>query len=270
MLHPVYFFKNNSVEPAAQHLLVQSGECFCGFVLYEKEQQNVNAWVLYENKTGITDATLQEITQQQEWLTHPFQSVTIIDYTKQNALVPSSMFVPGAETTVMDFMTGNPQQTVQLEDRAGVAVNLYRVSSAAYVGLSKLFTDAQWMHHESLVIDQPATEEANITVEIWFNTIFLFAEMKGQWLLLQQRTYQTPEDALYHILNCKQQWNMGDDVTVQLQGMVEEHSALYSLLHQYILNLELKKELQFYYPSNTSDIPNHTKQLIDRILTCVS
>lgn len=270
MIHPVYFFKNNSVEPASQHLLVQSGERFCGFVLYEKEQQNVNAWVLYETKTGITDAQLHEIVQQQEWLKHPFQSVTIIDYTKQNALVPASLLASGGEMAVMDFMTGNPQQTVALEDKAGVAVNLYRVSSATYVALSNLFTNAQWMHHESLVIEQPATEEATITVEIWFNTIFLFAEKNGQWLLLQQRTYQTPEDVLYHILHCKQQWNMGDDVTVQLQGMVEEHSALYLLLHQYILNLELNKELQFYYPSNTSDISNHTKQLIDRILTCVS
>lgn len=270
MLHPVYFFKNNSVDTAAQHLLVQSGEGFCGFVLYEKEQQNVNAWVLYETKTGITDALLRDITLQQEWLLHPFQSVLIIDYSKQNALVPTALMVPGAESVIMNFVTGNPQQTVALEDRAGIAVNLYRVSSAAYVALSKLFPDAQWMHHESLVINQPATEEATITVELWFNTMFLFAEKNGQWLLLQQRTYQTPEDVLYHLLNCRQQWAMGEDVTVQLQGMVEEHSALYELLHQYILNLELKKVLQFYYPSNTSDIPNHTKQLIDRILTCVS
>ena len=270
LLQPVYFFKSNSAEPAPQHLLVQSGEQFCGFVLYEKEQQHVNTWVLYECKTGITGSFLEDILLQQEWLKQPFESVTIIEYTKLNTLVPSSLLMPGTETTVMDFVTGNPQQTVALEDRTAVAANLYRVPATAYVALCHLFQEAKWMHHESLVIDQPATEEATITVELWFNTFFLFAEKEGQWLLLQQRSYQTPEDVLYHILNCKEQWNMGEDVTVQLQGMVEEHSALYSLLHQYILNLELNKDLQFYYPSNTSDIPNHTKQLIDRILTCVS
>jgi Protein of unknown function (DUF3822) len=270
LLHPVYFFKNNSVEPASQHLLVQNGEGFCGFVLYEKELQTVHAWILYETKTGVTDVLLLEITKQQEWLQHPFQSVTIIDYTSVNTFVPGELMSAGAEVSFLELMTGNPQQTVAMEDAVTDVVNLYRVSSASYIAFNQLFKDAQWLHHESLVMQQPATEDAIITVEIWFNTLFLFAEKNGQWLLLQQRNYQTPEDVLYHILNCKEQWNMGDDVTVQLQGMVEEHSALYNLLHQYILNLELNKELQFYYPSNTGDIPQHTKQLIDRILTCVS
>lgn len=268
--HPVYFFRNNQAEITSQQLLVQHGISFCGFVLYEKEQQQVNAWVLYETKTNINETLLQEIVQQQDWLKQSFTSVTIIDYTNKNTLVPKVLLAPGAESTFLDAMTGSRVQTVTLEDAASEAINLYRVASPAYISLNQLFPDAQWQHHESLVITQPATEEAVITVEIWFNTMFLFAQQQGQWLLLQQRAYQTPEDVLYHILNCKQQWNMGEDVIVRLQGMVTEQSALYNLLHQYIMNLELQNHLQFEYPSNTSDIPQHTKQLIDRILTCVS
>lgn len=270
MLHPVYFFRNNQADSAAQHLLVQHGNGFCGFVLYEKKQQQVNAWVLYETKSTINELLLQEMIQQQDWLKQSFEAVIIVDYTHQNTLVPKVLLAQGAESSFLDVMTGSRVQTVSLEDAAGEAVNLYRVASPAYVALNQLFPNAQWLHHESLVLAQPATEEAIITVEIWFNTMFLFAQQHGQWLLLQQRSYQTPQDVLYHILNCKQQWQIGDDVTVRLQGMVEERSALYNLLHQYILNLELHKDLQFYYPANTTDIPHHTKQLIDRILTCVS
>ena len=269
LLHPVYFFRNNQAEITEQQLLVQHGSGFWSFVLYDKKQPQVNAWVLYETKTTINETLLQEIVVQQDWLKHSFKSVTIIDYTNKNTLVPKVLLAQGAESTFMDLMTGSRVQTVSLEDAAGESVNLYRVASPAYVALNQLFTNAQWIHHESLVIPQPAAEDAIITVEIWFNTIFLFAQQQGEWLLLQQRSYQTPEDVLYHILNCKQQWNMGDDVTVRLQGMVEEQSALYNLLHQYIMNLELQGYLQFDYPSNTSDIPKHTKQLIDRILSCV-
>jgi hypothetical protein len=249
---------------------VQHGNGFCGFVLYEKKQQQVNAWVLYETKSTINELLLQEMIQQQDWLKQSFEAVIIVDYTHQNTLVPKVLLAQGTESSFLDVMTGSRVQTVSLEDAAGEAVNLYRVASPAYIALNQLFPNAQWLHHESLVLAQPATEEAIITVEIWFNTMFLFAQQHGQWLLLQQRSYQTPQDVLYHILNCKQQWQIGDDVTVRLQGMVEERSALYNLLHQYILNLELHKDLQFYYPANTTDIPHHTKQLIDRILTCVS
>jgi Protein of unknown function (DUF3822) len=270
LLHPVYFFKNNAVEPSAQHLLVQNGTGFCGFVLYDKEPQTVNAWVLYETKTGADELLMNEIRQQQDWLKGSFQSVLIIDYSEHSTLIPKQYLKQGNEADVVELMMGSRQQTVLMEDAAGEAINLYQVTFDAYVAINKYFPNASWMHHGSLVINQPASEEAVITVEIWFNTMWIFAEKNGKWLLLYQHHYQTPEDVLYHILNCKQQWQMGDEVQLQLQGMVEENSALYNLLHQYFLNLELKKELQYYFPSNTSDIHNHTKTLIDRILTCVS
>jgi Protein of unknown function (DUF3822) len=268
LLHPVYFFKNNEVEPSAQHLLVQHGNCFCGFVLYDKEKKHVNTWVLYETKSGIDELLLANIVQQQDWLKSSFQSILIVDYTERNTLLPKT-FVK-ADTAIMELMIGSSQHTVSMEDAAGDAVNLYQVPSAAYIAVNRFFTNARWLHHESLVIEQPASEEAVITVEIWFNTIFIHAEKNGKWLLLQQRNYQTPEDVLYYILNCRQQWQMGEEVLIQLQGMVEEKSALYNLMYQYFQKLELQKELLYYFPSNTTDIPPHTKTLIDRILTCVS
>ncbi|MFN5136143.1 MAG: hypothetical protein ACK5DG_12580, partial [Chitinophagaceae bacterium] len=48
LLHPVYFFRSNQAEITKQQFLVQHGSGFCSFVLYDKEQQQVNAWVLYE------------------------------------------------------------------------------------------------------------------------------------------------------------------------------------------------------------------------------
>lgn len=270
MLHPVYFFKNNDPELSAQHLLVQNGTSFCGFVLYDKTNKQVNAWVLYETKTGLTEELLTEIQKQQEWLGNSFRSVQIVDYTQRNTLIPKHLLQSGAEAALSNLMLGNMHNTVSLQDVAGEAMNLYQVPSPAYVALNRLFKDAAWLHHESTVIQQPATEDAIITIEVWFSTIVIYAQQKGKWLVLQQKNYETPEDVLYHLLNCKQQFQMGDEVKVMLQGMVEESSALYNLLHQYILNLELNNDLVFEYPHNTTDIPHHTKQLIDRILTCVS
>jgi hypothetical protein len=269
LLHPVYFFKNNSVDIAAQHLLVQNGAAFCGFVLYDKLQKTVNAWVLYETKEHLNEQLLNEIITAKDWLKVSFQSVTIVDYTHRNTLVPRQLISTGAEEMISNFLPGSFQNTVALEDAAGEALNLYKTDAAAYVALNKQFINAQWLHHESLVMKQAPAQEPIITVEIWFNTMLLFAQQNGKWLLLQQRTYQTPEDVLYHILNCKQQHAMADDVQVVLRGMVETNSALYQLLHQYILNLDLQQQLVFEYPHNISDIAAHTKTLIDRILTCV-
>jgi hypothetical protein len=270
LLHPVYYFKNNSIDPSAQHLLVQNGAGFIGFVLFDSSEKQVHAWVLYQTKTPLNEDLLSEIIQQQEWLVSSFRSVTIADYSELNTLVPKSLFVRGNEKVFTSILPGNHHHTVSLEDSAGEAINLYQIASSSYVALSRRFPHAIWMHHETTVLQRPPTEESKIIVELWFHQLLIFASQKGKWLLLQQRSYQAPEDVLYHVLNCKQQFEMGEEVAVTLQGMVEENSALYKLLHQYIINLELDNQLVYEYPQNTADIPSHTKQLIDRILTCVS
>lgn len=269
-LHPVYFFNNRASASGNLHLLVQHGADFCGFVSFEKEKQEVYAWVLYETKAPLTTHFLQQVTEQQDWLQQSFKSVVIVDYTGRNTWVPQTLATNETETLLLQLMTGSSVQTVTLQDTTGDAVNLYRVATDSYQALNNQFAGAVWKHYETLMFSSTPSEQALIVAEVWFNTLFIFAQQEGKWLLLQQRQYQTPEDVLYHLLNCKQQWNMGDDVIVRLQGMVEEQSALYQLLHQYILHLEIQQQLVFSYPANTSDIPNHTKQLIDRILTCVS
>lgn len=270
LLHPVYFFKNNAVDPATQHLLVQHHDSFCGFVMYDPQQQQVHAWVLYETAAPADEALISQIAERQEWLRSSFRSVTVVDYGAANTLVPKALFVAGSEKLFSQLVPGLHHNTITMEDTTADVVNIFQVPSAAYTAFSHLFPAAKWKHHETAVMQQLPTEEATIHLELWFHQLFLFAEQNGKWLLLQQRAYQTPEDVLYHVLNCKQQFGMRDEVVVTVHGMIEEQSALYKLLHQYILNLEPEQQLLFGFPPNTSDIPIHTKSSFDRILTCVS
>jgi hypothetical protein len=258
------------VDPTNHYLLVQNGSSFCGFVVFDPQKQQVLTWVLYETKTPLTEALLNQIVERQEWLRLSFRSVTIVDYGAANTLVPKTLFIQGNEKLMTDIIPGPHHNTVTLEDSSSEVVSIFQVPVSAYTALGHLFPDAKWKHHEIFVFRQMPTEEAKISIEIWFNQLHLFASQNGKWLLLQQRTYQTPEDVLFHVLNCKQQLGMRDEVMVTVQGMVEEQSALYKLLYQYILNLEPEEQLIFSFPPNTSDIPVHTKSAIDRILTCVS
>jgi hypothetical protein len=270
LLHPVYFFKNNAVDPATQHLLVQHHDSFCGFLLFDPQQQQVHAWVLYELTAPLDETMLSQLTERQEWLRSSFRSVTIADYNAVNTLVPKPFFIPGSEKQLPEVVPGLHHNHILLEDATADVVNLFQVPAAAYTAFARLFPAARWKHHETAVLQQLPTEEAKINMELWFHRVFLFAEQNGKWLLLQQRAYQTPEDVLYHVLNCKKQFGMRDEVMVTVTGMIEEQSALYKLLHQYILNLEPEQQLVYGFPPNTSDIPNHTKSSLDRILTCVS
>lgn len=239
-------------------------------MLFDPQQQQVHAWVLYELTAPLDETILSQLTERQEWLRSSFRSVTIADYNAVNTLVPKPFFIPGSEKQLPEVVPCLHHNHILLEDATADVVNLFQVPVAAYTAFARLFPAARWKHHETAVLQQLPTEEAKIKMELWFHRVFLFAEQNGKWLLLQQRAYQTPEDVLYHVLNCKQQFGMQDEVMVTVQGMIEEQSALYKLLHQYILNLEPEQQLVYGFPPNTSDIPNHTKSSLDRILTCVS
>jgi predicted metal-dependent RNase len=150
-------------------------------------------------------------------------------------------------------------------------VNHYAVDADLASLLNKRFPKGEWWHVQSLLLTKTAAGGVRVTATIRFNEVQLTVEKNGNWLLLQSYNYHTPEDVLYYILNAMQQLDLTqEETTVYLQGMIDQHSALYDVLHLYILNLQLKDELQFSFPAATEEHPVHLSSSLDQVLVCVS
>ena len=78
-------------------------------------------------------------------------------------------------------------------------------------------------------------------------------------------------ERLVRMINAMQQLELSqEETTVFLQGMIDQRSALYDVLYNYILHLKLKDELLYHFPAATEEHPLHLSASLDQVLACVS
>lgn len=269
----VYFFKEEDFNESENlQLLIQVSDEFYGFTAFNALEKKVKAWVLYQAKNNVllSEPDLIEIKNEQDWLSFTYIKTTIVACGASNILLPVLLY--NKEYILFNLMYGQQSTSIFLKDQIKIAdaINEYMIPDELYQLIQTHFKNTVWYHNQSLLLQQNASADERITVAISFHSIFITAEQNNKWMLLQNKTYQSPEDVLYHILNTIKQLGFdGEKTSVILEGMAEADSALANLLYQYVNNMEWNTNLQFSYPVEASSISKHTLALTDRLLTCV-
>lgn len=112
--------------------------------------------------------------------------------------------------------------------------NMYRLDTAFEKTMTAKFQDAvQWHHYSLLVNFEPHRKDIFYCN---FNpgsiTVMLRADNRLQCLLDVE--YDTPEDAVYHLLNICQRFEVvAGDTMITASGMIDESSVLYRELYKY-------------------------------------
>lgn len=280
VLHPSVFIESpdaKQVDTATAYLLVQTGNGFIGFASFQPGEKKVNSWVLFKVDEQLTAAQFEEklsaIAANYAWVHTNYQKVILLQYASVNVLVPAMLNSDAGKDELLQLVHGPQTNRVLVKDIVlqQSLVNHYAVDADIASILNKRFTKGEWWHVQSLLLTKTASAEARITATIHFNEVQITVERNGKWLLLQSYHYHTPEDVLYYLLNTMQQFDLSqEETTVYLQGMIDQHSALYDVLYLYILNLRLKDELQFSFPPVTEEHPVHLSASLDQVLVCVS
>jgi len=280
VLHPSVFIESDEakhVDTAGAYLLVQTGTGFIGFASFQPTEKKVNSWAVFELDQQINAAQLEEklsaIAAAYTWVHTNYQKVILLQYAPLNVLVPAILNSEAGKDQLLQLVHGPQTNSVLVKDIVlqQSLVNHYSVDADLASLLNKRFPKGEWWHVQSLLLTKTAAGGARVTATIRFNEVQLTVEKNGNWLLLQSYNYHTPEDVLYYILNAMQQLDlMQEETTVYLQGMIDQHSALYNVLHLYILYLQLKDELQFSFPAATEEHPVHLSASLDQVLVCVS
>jgi hypothetical protein len=280
VLHPSVFIESNeakNVDTAGAYLLVQTGDGFIGFASFLPTEKKVNSWVLFELEQQITAVQLEEklsaIAAAYTWVHTNYQKVILLQYEPLNVLVPAILNSEAGKEQLLQLVHGSQTNRVLVKDIVlqQSLVNHYTVDADLASLLNKRFPKGEWWHVQSLLLTKTAAGGTRVTATIRFHEVQLTVEKNGNWLLLQSYNYHTPEDVLYYILNAMQQLDLTqEETTVYLQGMIDQHSALYDVLYSYILNLQLKDELQYSFPAATDEHPVHLSASLDQVLVCVS
>lgn len=264
-----------AVNTTTAYLLVQAGDEFIGFTSFHPAEKIVHGWVLYprEQQSAGFKEKFNSIAAAQPWITNTYAKVIFLQQNARNMLIPAMLNKEEGKEKLIELSIGKRPDEIHIKDIIvqHSAVNHYAVDAELAATLNSKYPKGEWWHIQSLLLTKQAAKGIEITATIWFNELQLTVEKNGQWMLLQTYSYHTPEDVLYYILNAMEQLQLKqDDVVVILQGMIDQRSALYDVLHNYILHLQLNEELQFHFPAATEEQPLHLSASLDQILTCVS
>lgn len=278
MLHPVLHIvaeEIETLEASQQYLLVQSGNGFIGFASFNPGEKKVNSWVVYQYSENETAEELQQkissISAEHSWVHTNYKKIVLVQYGAGNVLVPAELNSDMVKLRLMDMVNGHQSNAQLMRDVVleQSLINHYAVPKTIASVLNQRFPKGDWYHVQSLLIKQKPSAQPTLTATVRFNELQLTVEKNGEWLLLQTYQFQTPEDALYYILNAMQQLQLTqEETTVILQGWIDQRSALYDTLYGYILNLQLKNELNYQFPAGNQ--PVYLSASLDEVVSCVS
>jgi hypothetical protein len=280
LLHPTIHIVSaeiESLDAASNYLLVQAGADFIGFASFSPVSKQVYGWVVYQLDAAVNNLQLEEklsgIAAANPWVHSNYQKILLVQYAAGNVLLPAVLNRDEGKENLLELAHGPQQHQLFVKDVVvqQSLVNHYVVDGTLGALLNKRFPKGEWWHVQSLLLTQNAGGGTTVTATIRFQEVQITVEKNGQWLLLQSYHYHTPEDVLYYILNAMQQLELSqEETTVWLQGMIDQRSALYDVLYNYILNLKLKEPLVYQFPAATEEHPAHLSASLDQVLACVS
>jgi hypothetical protein len=153
--------------------------------------------------------------------------------------------------------------------------NIYSIPKDIHSLFKEKFQGSQYWHFYTLMMVSSKNEEltkGNISRMIFYNDKFVLGFFKdGMLQLLQTFTYQTPEDAAYYLLLiCKQLGISQHDMVLNISGLIDSQSALYTELLKFFPEVNYEGIPEVYNTNGLLDeYPSHYFSPLLKMSLCV-
>ncbi|HJU45735.1 MAG TPA: DUF3822 family protein, partial [Chitinophagaceae bacterium] len=138
-----------------------------------------------------------------------------------------------------EITNGDLKKGVLLTGSSGHAevYTLFRVPAEMHRFFQNNFASARMVHYYDLWMQEDKKE--GVQVVFYPNELLVRIIKNGQLQLLQNFTYQSPEDAAYYLLTLYAQYNFSpEELSLLVSGMIIQDSAIYEELLKYFRAIE--------------------------------
>lgn len=224
-------------------VLMEIGDKMFTYAILDKDCQELIALRHYiiDNHSNSFVESLSGITSADELLREKKQDAIVIYNYPESNLIPSKLYDHSLMKPITDLVYGDLTRGMVLSEKiqAWDIYNIYRVPQDVHRFAIQQFAGGKYWHYYSLLLSSINKESLSFDGEIrliFYTDRFIAAAFKhNQLQLIQTFNYQTPEDVAYYILSICQQLNFDVNIVVlQLSGLIDEQSALYTELLKYI------------------------------------
>lgn len=237
---------NKNINYSPKRLSVQVGLTGLSFYGIDENGENFNANFRY--KKLLPEDLVEKIAECKESEKIDFHTFTQLEVYHDNELCT---FVPKAffkEELLPEYLKYNihlqPEDYLVYDIIAGHdMVNVY----LPFVNVNNYFLDYygvfQYKHFSSVWVEKALNQEATserqaIYLHLQTNTFYVVAIKKGKLQLFNFFEHQSPEDILYHVLNCAEKVRFKNDFTLKISGDTPLPHFL-ELVEQYVQTFQL-------------------------------
>jgi hypothetical protein len=228
-------------------LLMEVDNVSFGYILLNPKQNSLIALKYFEFNY-LKDRTLTEILREiiygDELLEKKAAETLIVYNFPESNLVPEKFFNQDNSKKITEIMYGDLNKGPLVEEKIPwwELYNIYRVPEEINEFLSEKFKESKSWHKYSLLLKSHkmfnVREYLNFMKIIFYsNKIIVLIFRNHQLQLVQSFGFADVSDIIYHLLNCCQQFNMNaEEVVLQVSGLIDRQSAIYTELLKYFLH----------------------------------
>lgn len=194
-----------------------------------------------------------------------------------NTLVPTAFFEKEKAKELLNFTSGDQNDSIDFTTISKLKATIVHKNDGQISSIfldkhpyGKVFLNSGLLIETLLRVNRYDTSE-KVYVNVRKQSFDLFVLRKGKLLLYNQFDYETPNDLLYHVLNTVQQIEIDvKKVGVLISGEIRKEDKHYSLMAEYIKNIQLNKGLDDYeFGLQLNNIEAHQYMSLLNLSVCV-
>ena len=235
------------------------------------------AVITYAFAAGLTDAELtqnlkticssENLLQQQYAKTHIFWSFA------ESILVPAELMNADRNVNMLNLVFGDAREGIIHSDflYKHNLHNVYRLPNTVADIFATHLPVATQTHLFSALVNRDMRAGNNLFSVFYNNSLTIVLCKEGKLQVVQNFIYNNADDCVFHLLNvCKGFEVQPDSVTLHINGMIDEKSALYAAIYKYFLNIEFDALPEGYtYGDEIKNYPPHFFSHLFVLASCV-
>lgn len=204
---------------------------------------------------------LKQLVNEESILQEDFKNTTIIYSHPQSIMVPADLLEEAQKKDMLELVHGDMSDSFIRSDFLfrQYTHNIYPVPKQVDAVATYLFRSPVTTHLYSLLPDMYQAGGTNLHCIFNPSSFTAMLVIEGKLQLIQSFVFKTPEDVAYHLLQMCEAFGADISLTnVQLHGLIDRTSNLYTELYKYFLNLDFASlPANFTYPEGIHEFPPH-------------
>lgn len=208
----------------------------------------------YDNTEGGFIDTFRELKRRSILLSNEFISQEIVWENADFICVPNEKFNADKIVAYLELVNSQSFQSAPMHQSLQHYTVAFTADSVFYKIITQQLPRASHTHKIHTLLMQQDKSIANCLYLQFYQSHFLVIAVKnGSLQLATMYRFTTPQEVVYHALNTLDKLEMNKDETITfLSGFIDENSALYKEIYQYINHIRFTQtgKIKEEYPAH--------------------